>query len=448
MALGAVRIGGVVALSAAAATIAAGQGISTPNGAPPGVSGADHPRRSLPVPIEFDKMQHLHISTLGRVIDGPISTDPRGRACDDQSTHTDADFGGGSFLAQAGFAQGEMAVASYQLAPSDFPIATVSALEQTTTFWSVLVWDGDPDTGTLVAEFSSDDVILPHLVAGPGTTGTNLQISVDPSDPQQIFIFNDSGTARFSVGFRIDRHNAPSPSPCLVPPDQNRNAFPVTDTGPLDVPGGNWLFGLNCGSFGCPPGGGWTTFAGLNPLCRPSGDWVLRASWTRVDCQPGVGACCKPDGSCEVTLVGDCDAIGGTYQGDGTECDDPGLNCPAPVGACCNPSGGCLGDLTQDQCASFGGSWAGPGTDCQDTDGDGIADDCEPSCPADLTGASGDGTPDGVVDASDFFFYLGLFADADPGADLTGPGADGVPDGLIDADDFFFYLGLFADGCP
>jgi len=69
-------------------------------------------------------------------------------------------------------------------------------------------------------------------------------------------------------------------------------------------------------------------------------------------------------------------------------------------------------------------------------------------CPPDLTGPGGDGTPDGTVDANDFFFYLALFADSDPRADLTGPGGDGTPDGTIDANDFFFYLNLFASGCP
>jgi len=68
------------------------------------------------------------------------------------------------------------------------------------------------------------------------------------------------------------------------------------------------------------------------------------------------------------------------------------------------------------------------------------------NCPADLTGGP-DGGPDGVVDANDFFAYLGLFAASDPAADLTG-GTDGGPDGIIDANDFFEYLGLFAAGCP
>jgi len=78
-------------------------------------------------------------------------------------------------------------------------------------------------------------------------------------------------------------------------------------------------------------------------------------------------------------------------------------------------------------------------------------------CPADLTGSADPnnpnfGVPDGIVDANDFFFYLGLFGAGDLAADLTGsidPNSPnfGVPDGTIDATDFFFYLGLFAGPC-
>jgi len=74
-------------------------------------------------------------------------------------------------------------------------------------------------------------------------------------------------------------------------------------------------------------------------------------------------------------------------------------------------------------------------------------------CDADLTGtvdpnSPAFGQPDGVTDANDFFFYLGLFSSNELCADLTSttdpndPGF-GVPDGLLDANDFFFYLNIF-----
>lgn len=61
------------------------------------------------------------------------------------------------------------------------------------------------------------------------------------------------------------------------------------------------------------------------------------------------------------------------------------------------------------------------------------------------------GVPDGVVDASDFFFYLDLFAAGEPRADLTGSSdpsdpAYGRPDCTLDASDFFYYLDAFVGG--
>ena len=74
------------------------------------------------------------------------------------------------------------------------------------------------------------------------------------------------------------------------------------------------------------------------------------------------GACCLPDGSCELLLPNDCAAQGGQFEGQGTDCAS--VVCPQPVGACCLPlSGGCL-DLTDADCGLVGGLWQGPGTDC------------------------------------------------------------------------------------
>ena len=70
----------------------------------------------------------------------------------------------------------------------------------------------------------------------------------------------------------------------------------------------------------------------------------------------------------------------------------------------------------------------------QDTNGNGVPDECEGPCPADLDG-------DGDVDSEDFFAYLDAFASGD--ADICD--IDG--DGDCDADDFFGYLDLFAQPC-
>jgi len=68
------------------------------------------------------------------------------------------------------------------------------------------------------------------------------------------------------------------------------------------------------------------------------------------------GACCLPNGTCQVRTEPECDDAGGSWLGEGTDCDpNP---CPPPVGACCLPDGSCS-DLTQAECAAAGGFWGG-----------------------------------------------------------------------------------------
>lgn len=100
--------------------------------------------------------------------------------------------------------------------------------------------------------------------------------------------------------------------------------------------------------------GGW-----LNFCIFLQGDLVIRAV---VDCEELSGACCLTDGSCEEMTPSNCAAAGGTYMGDGTDCDQ--VTCPQPTQACCfEATTGCL-DLTESDCLLAGGIPAGPGTNC------------------------------------------------------------------------------------
>jgi hypothetical protein len=83
--------------------------------------------------------------------------------------------------------------------------------------------------------------------------------------------------------------------------------------------------------------------------------------------------------------------------------------------------------------------------------------DAQP-CPPDLTtgaiqGQPGYGTPNGVLNNDDFFYYLAQFAAGNVAvADMTtgaiqGQPGYGLPNGVINNDDFFYYLALFAAGC-
>lgn len=324
------------------------------------------------------------------------------------STHTNASFEGGQYVVQAGFAELEIAACSYTLTAADFPLridlvemifATSNATVQTTTKWSVIVWEGTPTNGTIVYTYSSNGVDLPHLVMQPGTNGTNIAFSIEPNDPEQMIV-QDNGSRTFTVGYRIDEHNNQTQDPCLVAPPSGSNAFPTTDVGGLQSPSNNWLFLLNCGAFGCPAG--WKRFSDLPSLCRPSGDWVMRVTWTPQNCELP-GACCLPNGTCASLTEAACIGQGGTFAGEGTTCGPTTCTqnvCPCcfpatggcvtlapascvaaggiagptgqtctgyvcfPTGACCLPNGDCVGPVSPEQCSAQGGVFQGNGTAC------------------------------------------------------------------------------------
>jgi subtilisin-like proprotein convertase family protein len=62
-----------------------------------------------------------------------------------------------------------------------------------------------------------------------------------------------------------------------------------------------------------------------------------------VDCNPAVGACCFIDGSCSIETPDNCDAAGGQYQGDGTNCDDVSCEDLTPPNDLCEDAIGPLG---------------------------------------------------------------------------------------------------------
>ncbi len=91
-------------------------------------------------------------------------------------------------------------------------------------------------------------------------------------------------------------------------------------------------------------------------------------------------------------------------------------------------------------------------TDSADVPGEPIA------CPADISGSSDPsspayGTPDGMADSADFFYFLDQFVAGNAAvADLTGSSDPndshyGEPDENIDAEDFFYFLDLFVSPC-
>jgi hypothetical protein len=73
------------------------------------------------------------------------------------------------------------------------------------------------------------------------------------------------------------------------------------------------------------------------------------------------GACCLPDGTCELRGEIDCANAEGTYRGDNTECATQ-PPCPQP-GACCLVEGGC-DILSEGQCAGINGTYHAHGSLC------------------------------------------------------------------------------------
>ncbi len=266
---------------------------------------------------------------------------------------------------QAGFGKREIAYASYAIDPSLFPIKLESiemvfaqnTTVSTVTHWSMLVWDGPPRDGLNVITISSDGGQFEHLEMPAGLSATNIQVVVDPDDP--VIIANDSGLNMLTVGFRIDKHNQPSQDPCVLPLNETANAFPTTDVDGISDLDNNWLDAIICENV-CD---GLNRFFDLPSVCWPSGDWVIRVSFSCTL----FGACCDENASCEDDVADTlCRAQGRTFMGADTTC--AAITCDTPIGACCL-GGFCLNPNPEPLCTSLGnGIYMGNGTDCDTVD--------------------------------------------------------------------------------
>ena len=182
---------------------------------------------------------------------------------------------------------------------------------------------------------------------------------------------------------------------CLPSPTTTGRGCTVTSQAQCTQLGGTYQGnGTHCGS---PGSGGPCPQPQIGACCLPTGGCVMS---TQAHCtqlggtyngngsictafpggtstcpQPQVGACCIPNSTtasgCTVTSQAHCTQLGGTYQGNGTNCGTlttPGP-CPQPqVGACCLPSptpaGGHCQVTSQANCAQLGGTYQGNGTNC------------------------------------------------------------------------------------
>ena len=73
--------------------------------------------------------------------------------------------------------------------------------------------------------------------------------------------------------------------------------------------------------FFCICGAGWFTFEQFPSICTPSGDWVMRAFYTPINCTSDTAACCFEDNSCSDLTPAECTAFGGISDDVGSTCN-------------------------------------------------------------------------------------------------------------------------------
>jgi hypothetical protein len=98
-------------------------------------------------------------------------------------------------------------------------------------------------------------------------------------------------------------------------------------------------------------------------LKSPAECAALNGTWRRLEAclLNGRGACCLPDGSCLVEPMEQCEADGGTFQGDEVPCN-PEFCADNPSGQCCLADGACMVAVEADCYRSGGVDWTAGGS--------------------------------------------------------------------------------------
>ena len=182
----------------------------------------------------------------------------------------------------------------------------------------------------------------------------------------------------------------------------------------------------------CFPNGGCLNLI-ADDCANAGGSALSEGSVCGVDECDQVGACCRPDGSCEEDVSPEmCEQLQGVYQGGGSLCAE--VKCEVIVSACCFATEFCL-LLSQMECVKVNATWLGPGVMCGDAENPcATPDDGEPS--PDLN-------DDGVVDVFDLLLLLEQWgscpSSTDGESDPVCP-ADLNQDGAVDVFDLLLLL--------
>lgn len=160
----------------------------------------------------------------------------------------------------------------------------------------------------------------------------------------------------------------------------------MPDTTTCNDAGGNFNENAICGSPGlcntapcCLPDGSCQRLT-LKACNDRTGDWKSGVASCDVAVCP-IGACCEGDeGRCVEMSQTACTATGGTYSGDGDDCDEIAVTCNASLGfefgACCVDGSFCLDALTLAECTERNGDFD-LGTTCELIDDDPQLPDCD-----------------------------------------------------------------------
>ncbi len=127
-----------------------------------------------------------------------------------------------------------------------------------------------------------------------------------------------------------------------------------------------------------------------------------------------------------LSVIGDAQSSFASLTGPPSDVGNPGQYVAVSCGACCTPVG-CT-DTTQADCQTQGGSYQGDGTICDDADldADGVADTCD-NCPDDANFLQQDADGDGVGDACDNCVNASNPDQTDTDGDNFGDACDGCP---------------------
>ena len=190
--------------------------------------------------------------------------------------------------------------------------------------------------------------------ACPGTLEASLAIPVTAGNCYKIRVgaFSTSGAIGGADVLNITCVGSGSGGACCF---TDGSCGDVADMGACDAAGGAYQGdGTVCGTTSCPqpgpcgPGAGdcfspngtpgcdntacCESICAVDPFCCDT-EWdqlCVDAALLDPVCSGGtVGGCCLSDGSCQnVADMAGCDALGGTYQGDGVDCST--VTCPQP----------------------------------------------------------------------------------------------------------------------